>query len=49
MLSYIESYRPNHRPSIRPAAGSLSIGYNTVWSVLGLCECNEHNTRQSVL
>jgi len=23
------------------------IGYNTVWSVL--CECNEHNTRRTVL
>jgi len=26
---------------------TISIGYNTVWSAL--CECNEHNTRQSVL
>jgi len=25
----------------------LSIGYNTVWGVL--CECNEHNTLQTVL
>jgi len=25
----------------------VSIGYNTVWSVL--IECNEHNTRQTVL
>jgi len=23
----------------------ISIGYNTVWTVL--CECNEHNTRQT--
>jgi len=25
----------------------IGIGYNSVWSVL--CECNEHNTRQTVL
>ena len=25
----------------------ICIGYNTVWSVL--CECNEHNTLQTVL
>jgi len=31
-------------PGMQPM---LSIGYNSVWSVL--CECNEHNTRRAVL
>jgi len=33
--------------SVNQIICALCVGYNTVCSVL--CECNEHNTRQSVL
>jgi len=44
-----EQHLLRRQPTIEIAflSVSLCVGYNTDWSVL--CECNEHNTRQTVL